>query len=158
MKKLLVLCVLSFSFLSCHSQEKKAVKKSFPVAKTEAQWKSELTPDQYEVLRKKGTERPFTGEYTDTKAEGIYVCKGCGTELFKSDAKFDSHCGWPSFYEGIDKSKIKETSDLSHGMIRTEVTCAKCGGHLGHVFDDGPTKTGKRYCLNSVCLDFEPQN
>ena len=122
---------------------------------TEEQWKERLTPEEYNVLRKKGTEKPFSGKYYDHNASGIYVCKGCGTELFKSDAKFDAQSGWPSFYEGIDKSKIKETIDRSHGMIRTEVTCATCGGHLGHVFDDGPQdKTGLRYCINSVSLGF----
>lgn len=122
---------------------------------TEEEWKAKLTPEEYYVLREKGTERPFSGEYENHNKSGIYVCKGCGSELFKSDAKFDAHCGWPSFYEGIDKSKIKETVDISHGMMRTEVTCAKCGGHLGHVFDDGPKdKTGLRYCINSVSLGF----
>jgi peptide-methionine (R)-S-oxide reductase len=122
---------------------------------TEQEWKEILTEEEYYVLRKKGTERPYTGQFTDSKNEGIYVCKGCGTELFKSEAKFDSHCGWPSFYEGIEKNKIKETPDYSHGMVRTEVTCAKCGGHLGHVFNDGPAdKTGLRYCINSISLGF----
>lgn len=122
---------------------------------TEEKWKERLTPEEYHILREKGTERPYSGEYYNHNESGIYVCKGCGTELFKSEAKFDAHCGWPSFYEGIDKSKIKETLDRSHGMIRTEVTCANCGGHLGHVFDDGPQdKTGLRYCINSVSLGF----
>ncbi len=122
---------------------------------TEEKWKERLTPEEYHILREKGTERPFSGEYYSHNKSGIYVCKGCGTELFKSEAKFDAHCGWPSFYEGIDKSKIKETIDRSHGMIRTEVTCSNCGGHLGHVFDDGPQdKTGLRYCINSVSLGF----
>jgi len=122
---------------------------------TEEEWKAKLTEEEYYVLREKGTERPFTGEYWNTNDSGIYVCKGCGTELFRSEAKFDSHCGWPSFYEGIDKTKIKETLDMSAGMLRTEVTCAKCGGHLGHVFNDGPKdKTGLRYCINSVSIGF----
>lgn len=122
---------------------------------TEEKWKERLTPEEFHILREKGTERPYSGEYYNHNKSGIYVCKGCGTELFKSEAKFDAHCGWPSFYEGIDKSKIKETIDRSHGMIRTEVTCANCGGHLGHVFDDGPQdKTGLRYCINSVSLGF----
>ena len=149
------------------SKNKTSQNKSIPLTmkteniklpETEEEWKSKLTEEEYYVLRQKGTERPYTGVFTDKKDEGIYVCKGCGTELFRSVAKFDSHCGWPSFYEGIDKSKIKETKDLSHGMIRTEVTCAKCGGHLGHVFDDGPKdKTGLRYCINSVSLGFIPK-
>ncbi|MCB9252859.1 MAG: peptide-methionine (R)-S-oxide reductase MsrB [Flavobacteriales bacterium] len=122
---------------------------------TEEEWKEKLSPEEFQVLRQKGTERAFTGKYTDNKEEGIYVCKGCGTELFSSETKFDSHCGWPSFYDGIDKSKITETLDLSHGMTRTEVTCSNCGGHLGHVFNDGPTdKTGLRYCINSISLGF----
>ena len=167
---------LSFLFISlfilsnCSNKtqtNKTAQNKTFPetmknetikLPETEEEWRSKLTEEEYYVLRQKGTERPYTGEYTDHKDEGIYVCKGCGTELFRSETKFDSHCGWPSFYEGIDKSKIKETRDMSHGMIRTEVTCAKCGGHLGHVFDDGPKdKTGLRYCINSVSLGFIPK-
>lgn len=123
---------------------------------TEEQWKTKLTPEEYYVLREKGTERAFSGKYYDHHDSGIYFCKGCGAELFRSNTKFDAHCGWPSFYEAIDKSKIKETVDLSHGMTRTEVTCAKCGGHLGHVFDDGPKdKTGLRYCINSVSIGFK---
>lgn len=125
------------------------------LTKTEEQWKSELTPNEYHVLREKGTEPAFTGQYTDHKTIGIYFCKGCKSELFRSNEKFDSHCGWPSFYKSIDKSKINETLDLSYGMKRVEVTCSNCGGHLGHVFDDGPKeKTGLRYCINSIALGF----
>ncbi len=125
---------------------------------TEEEWKLKLTPEEFNVLREKGTERAYSGAFTRHNENGIYVCKGCGTELFRSQTKFDSHCGWPSFYEGIDKSKIIETTDMSYGMTRTEVTCAKCGGHLGHVFDDGPKdKTGLRYCINSVSLGFIPK-
>jgi len=121
------------------------------------EWQDKLSSEEYEVLRNKGTERPYTGKFNNHFESGIYVCKGCGIELFRSEAKFESHCGWPSFYEGIDKSKIKETRDISHGMTRIEVTCNKCGGHLGHVFDDGPKdKTGLRYCINSVSLGFVP--
>lgn len=124
--------------------------------KTEEEWKKELSKIEYEVLREKGTERPFTGEYWNHKEKGVYKCRGCGTVLFASTTKYDSGCGWPSFYDVIDKDKIIEKTDLSHGMIRTEVLCKNCGGHLGHVFKDGPRdKTGFRYCINSVSLDFE---
>lgn len=118
-------------------------------------WREVLTPEQYHVLREKGTERPFTGEYTDHHETGEYVCAGCGEVLFTSDAKFDSHCGWPSFYESADKSKVVEHDDHSFGMHRIEVTCGKCGGHLGHVFPDGPKPTGMRYCINSASLGFK---
>ncbi len=124
---------------------------------SEEEWKEVLSPDEYYVLREKGTERPFTGEYNMHFEEGTYVCKGCGVPLFDSDSKFDSHCGWPSFDEGIAKGNIKEKIDKSHGMTRTEIVCANCGGHLGHVFNDGPTDTGLRYCVNSVSIDFEPE-
>jgi peptide-methionine (R)-S-oxide reductase len=121
------------------------------------QWKGVLTPEQYHVLREKGTERAFTGKFYDHHGEGMYVCAGCGEELFPSSTKFDSGTGWPSFYDAIDKSKVTEHEDVSHGMRRVEVTCSKCGGHLGHVFPDGPNPTGLRYCINSVSLDFKPQ-
>ena len=123
--------------------------------KQASDWKKALTPLQYNVLREKGTERPFTGEYWNNFEKGVYKCAGCGEILFKSDTKFDAGCGWPSFYEAIDKSKIKETEDISLGMRRIEVTCKKCGGHLGHVFPDGPKPTGLRYCINSASLKFE---
>lgn len=123
--------------------------------KTEAEWKAMLTPDRYAVLREKGTERPGTGELLYNHDKGVYVCGACGTELFTSDMKFDSHCGWPSFDKEIAGDKIKKVTDFSHGMVRTEILCAKCGSHLGHLFDDGPTETGMRYCVNSLSLGFK---
>jgi len=125
-------------------------------SKTEEEWRGILTPEQYRVLREKGTERPFTGEYWDNHEEGRYYCAACGTELFRSTEKFDAHCGWPSFYAALDKSKIEEHVDNTAGMKRIEVTCKNCGGHLGHVFPDGPHPTGLRYCINSASLRFVP--
>ena len=126
-----------------------------PVQKTDAEWRKELTPEQYDVLRRKGTERPFTGEYVDTKEAGVYRCAGCGAELFRSDAKYDSGSGWPSFVEPTSLESVVTETDTSHGMVRTEVTCAACGGHLGHVFPDGPGPGGQRYCINSCALELE---
>ena len=117
-------------------------------------WKKKLSPEQYHVLREKGTEPAFTGKFVDHKGKGMYICAGCGQELFSSDTKFDSGTGWPSFSDA-DKTKVTFVDDYSHGMHRVEVQCSKCGGHLGHVFDDGPTKTKKRYCINSCSLDFK---
>jgi methionine-R-sulfoxide reductase len=128
------------------------------INKTEEEWKKELKPDQYHVLREKGTEAPFTGKYYLNKEKGVYVCAACGNELFTSDMKFDSGCGWPSFDREIAGGKIIMNRDKSHGMIRTEIICAKCGSHLGHIFDDGPTDTGMRYCVNSLSLDFLPSS
>lgn len=124
--------------------------------KTEAEWRKLLSPEEFHVLREKGTERAFTGEYWDAFRPGIYQCRACHAELFRADQKFESHCGWPSFYDSIDKSRIDEVLDVTHGMRRIEVTCARCGGHLGHVFPDGPKPTGNRYCINSVSLRFIP--
>ena len=124
------------------------------VEKPEAEWKKELSPTQYAVLREKATERAFTGELWDHHEEGTYKCAGCGAELFESDAKFDSGCGWPSFTAPKNEAGVDEERDATHGMIRTEVLCSKCGGHLGHVFDDGPKPTGLRYCINSASLKF----
>lgn len=124
----------------------------------EEDWKEKLTEEQYRVLRLKGTERPFSGKYWDNKEKGIYFCAGCGTPLFDSNSKFESGCGWPSFFTPLEDSKIKEEGDNSFSMRRTEVLCKKCGGHLGHVFEDGPKPTGLRYCINSVSLDFKPKH
>ena len=121
----------------------------------EDEWRKKLTKEQYKVLRKKGTERPFTGKYWDNHEKGRYFCAGCGTPLFDSDTKFESGSGWPSFYAPIDEDKINIKTDKSFGMRRTEVLCKKCGGHLGHVFPDGPKPTGQRYCINSISLDFK---
>ncbi|MEY2569051.1 MAG: peptide-methionine (R)-S-oxide reductase [Actinomycetota bacterium] len=126
------------------------------VTKTEEEWRAELTPEQYEVLRRKGTERAFTGEYVDNKADGTYVCAGCGAELFSSGTKFESGTGWPSFTDPVNTEHVELHTDTSHGMVRTEVTCKACGGHLGHVFPDGPGAGGQRYCINSCSLDFKP--
>ncbi|MFX0075863.1 MAG: peptide-methionine (R)-S-oxide reductase MsrB, partial [Candidatus Hermodarchaeota archaeon] len=122
------------------------------------EWKEKLTEEQYKVLRLKGTERPFTGKYLDNKEKGVYYCAGCGTPLFDSKSKFKSGSGWPSFTSPIEKSNIEEEQDNSFNMRRTEVLCSKCGGHLGHVFNDGPKPTGMRYCINSISLDFKPKN
>jgi peptide-methionine (R)-S-oxide reductase len=126
------------------------------VSKSEEEWRRELTPEQYEVLRRQGTEPPFTGRYVYSKEDGVYRCAACGNELFSSDTKFDSGTGWPSFYEPASKERVELRPDHSHGMARTEVVCARCGSHLGHVFDDGPEPTGQRYCINSISLDLAP--
>jgi peptide-methionine (R)-S-oxide reductase len=153
------LLFLALTIQSCQSQNKEQSKKMEPsVKKTEAEWKAQLSEMEFEVLRNKGTERPFTGKYYNHFEKGKYVCAGCENELFTSETKFDSHCGWPSFDQAIKGSFIYK-KDTSYGMIRNEVMCAKCEGHLGHVFDDGPKETtGQRFCTNSVSIKFVPES
>lgn len=160
----IVFFLFAFTVYSCtnfgQDMKSKIIEKEKPVAakqtvvKTEEEWKKILTPEQYHVLREKGTERAFTGKYYKTNDKGVYSCAACNAELFTSDMKFDSDCGWPSFDKAIEGGKIKYETDRAFGMVRTEIMCANCGSHLGHVFDDGPTVTGKRYCVNSVSLNF----
>jgi peptide-methionine (R)-S-oxide reductase len=151
---------MAFMAFACNAQTSnsesmEANMNPYPSNKTKEEWKKELSPEQYYVLFEKGTERPGTGQYNLHFEEGTYNCGACGTPLFTSDMKFDSHCGWPSFDREIEGGTVVRTVDKTHGMIRTEITCANCGGHLGHVFNDGPTETGERYCVNSLSLDFE---
>jgi methionine-R-sulfoxide reductase len=167
MKDILKLGILTVAvtFYACtgNSQAQQAKKSQTlqdtikKVELTDAQWRAKLTPEQYYVLREKGTDRAFTGKYYLHHEKGVYSCAGCGQELFTSDMKFDSDCGWPSFDKEMAGGRIKQIEDRSYGMIRTEIVCAKCGSHLGHLFDDGPTLTGMRYCINSTSIDFKKQ-
>jgi len=158
MKTILTVASIAIFLIACGQkteQKSSTPPITFEIQKDKDEWKKELSPEQFDVLCGGGTEKPFTGEYLYNKEKGIYNCAACKNPLFKSDTKYDSGSGWPSFYNKIDKSAILEIPDYSHGMKRTEIVCAKCGGHLGHVFNDGPAPTGLRYCVNSVSLDFQ---
>lgn len=159
MRTVLILLASAWTLTSCQAQSPStAMENQLPVQKSEEAWLQELGPERYRILRQKGTEYPGTGEYDKHFEAGTYRCAGCGTALFSSDGKFDAHCGWPSFDQEISEGIVAEKRDFSHGMIRTEILCSQCGGHLGHVFDDGPTETGLRYCVNSLSLTFEQEN
>jgi len=161
MVKHTIIAMLLLLTTACQSQNKKTTKKTdemtYKIQKTDADWQLELSPAQFHILRNKGTERPGTGEYNLHFEKGNYACAGCGAVLFESDTKYESHCGWPSFDDAIDGA-VDYKKDNTHGMIRTEILCANCGGHLGHIFDDGPQDTtGKRYCVNSLSLEFKKE-
>ena len=149
------LSTLSISSSFCQTDKNQQSKDQFEVTKSDDEWKSLLTPEQYEVLRQKGTEYAFTGEFYTNKKKGTYSCAGCGNLLFESETKYNSGCGWPSFYQPLNEETVIKKMDKSLGMVREEILCAKCGGHLGHVFNDGPKPTGLRYCINSASLTFE---
>ena len=151
--KIVLSAMVAVLFAASGCAQKSSAK--FAVTKTDAEWQKQLTPEQYEVTRKQGTERPFTGKYWDNHEKGIYKCVNCGQEVFSSETKFESGTGWPSFWQPIKKQNVGETVDNSLGSERIEVHCSRCGGHLGHVFNDGPAPTGLRYCINSASLTFE---
>ena len=150
----ILFCIIGVSLMGQSQQQSSKGFVMDKIIKTDEEWQTCLTPEQYQVLREKGTERAFTGKYYKHKAKGTYICAGCDNELFSSETKYDSGSGWPAFFDAIDSKKVNTKSDFSLGMIRTEITCAKCGSHLGHVFEDGPKPTGLRYCVNSLSLKF----
>ena len=157
MKRLFIISAVSLFGLFLMGQAQQKTSKGFvmdKVEKTDKEWQACLTPQEYQILREKGTEMAFTGKYYKHKEEGTYTCAGCDNELFSSETKYDSGSGWPAFFDALDKTKVNTKRDLSFGMIRTEITCAKCDSHLGHVFEDGPKPTGLRYCVNSLALDY----